>query len=216
MESFIESVIAAALSLSWSIPVAREDGTAMSVDEIDGYAVYIGGLRQPGLIPAADTSAEFPDIDYGCFKMTTFDKASEDKPSYESKFSNEICKGTRPTFPVILRGDPPEQRTITLAVEKPGAATEAAITLSVFDADFPDEGTLSINGSAPIDLFGDEAVFDEVDADITIEVPVAYWVDGDNTLLFTHDKTGGYVVNGMTVDFIDAGSIDPKPPVMTE
>jgi hypothetical protein len=93
MESFIEFVIAAALSLSWSIPVAREDGEELFLSEIEGYGVYIDGVLQPDLIDAAVTSAEFPDIDYACFKMTTFDKASEDSPSQESKFSNEVCKG---------------------------------------------------------------------------------------------------------------------------
>lgn len=206
----------AALSLYWTIPVEREDGSELLIDEINGYRVYIDEIRQTSLIPATDESAEFPDLDYACFKMTTIAKSTDDDPELESRFSNEVCKGDRPTFPVELIGDYPEQREIQFFVEKPADATLAVIELSVFDADFPDEGTLVINGSDSIGLFGDVADHDGEDVDIIISSPASVWVDGSNTLLFTHDKTNGYIINSIEIVFTTNATSQPNPPIMTE
>ncbi len=66
-----------------------------------------------------------------------------------------------------------------------------------------DEGELVINGHTAIPLFGaaGNTANDAKTTNITISTPASYWRDGNNTLLFRHTRTGGYVIKDMTVQF---------------
>ena len=83
------------------------------------------------------------------------------------------------------------------------------MTLTTYDADIPDEGELVINGNAAIALFGIEGLAgnDQNSASVTIITPASYWNDGQNTLLFRHTRTTGYVVDNLRVSFDQADSV---------
>lgn len=104
---------------------------------------------------------------------------------------------------VDLQGSAPEQALITLEVTKPASTNRAVITLTTYDADFPDEGELIINGNTPVALFGDTATNanDRKSANIILNTPAAYWRNGNNSLLFRHTRTAGYAINGINVAF---------------
>jgi hypothetical protein len=200
--------------VQWSIeaPTAREDGTPLPPDEIGSYTAYITGTvvdDEVSLsIPGADLFFVFTGRDYGCATMDTVDTDG----TRSSFRSNESCKGTFPEYLVELMGPVPEEKTIVINVSKPGNATEAAILMSVYDADFPDEGALIINGNTPISLFDDGVDGDF--SDVIITTPGSFWNDGDNTLLFTHVASGGYVVNAINIEFATMVLSPPSPPVV--
>ena len=72
-------------SLSWTAPVTRQDGSPMSLAEIEGYRVYYGGT--PGTYPnivdindstaSATTVSNVPVGDY-YIVMTTYDSAGRE------------------------------------------------------------------------------------------------------------------------------------------
>lgn len=79
-----------------------------------------------------------------------------------------------------------DQATITL----PGTLTgNVIVRLYVEDADFADEGTLTINGN-PVVLFGTNAAatYNDTLAWTTDEVPASYWHAGANSLEFTYTR----------------------------
>ena len=107
------------------------------------------------------------------------------------------------SLPVDLTGATPEESSITVTLNKPTNATNGLITLDAYDADFMEEGELIINGNAAIVLFGADGISanDAASADITISTPASYWRDGNNTLLFRHTRSGGYIIDAVTVQF---------------
>jgi hypothetical protein len=113
------------------------------------------------------------------------------------------------SFPVDLTGPAPEESSIIITVNKPADASKGLITLFVLDADFADEGELVINGNPAIPLFGTAGITDNdaKSTEITISTPASYWQDADNTLLFRHTSTAGYIINNVTVQF--EGSTEP-------
>ena len=110
---------------------------------------------------------------------------------------------TGSAFPVDLRGAAPEQASITINTQKPAGVTTGVIRLTTYDADFPDEGELVINGNAPVALFGPSGVAgnDNKSADISFSTPASYWRNGNNTLVFRHTRTQGYTIHAATVAF---------------
>jgi hypothetical protein len=107
------------------------------------------------------------------------------------------------SFPIELRGATPEETVVTLNVSKPVNVVDATITLNVFDADFPNEGELIINSNAPVVLFGNagNSGNDNNSTSVSLSTPASYWRDGDNTLLFRHTRTQGYIIDAATVTF---------------
>jgi hypothetical protein len=107
------------------------------------------------------------------------------------------------SLPIDLTGTAPEEASITVSVNKPGGATSGLIKLNVYDADIKDEGELIINGHPAVALFGSAATGanDNKSANITLSTPASYWRDGNNTLVFRHTRTGGYVIDEMVVQF---------------
>ena len=102
-----------------------------------------------------------------------------------------------------LQGGAPEEASVTVTVNKPANAVNGLLTLVAYDADFTNEGELVINGNTAIPLFGAAGVRtnDRNSANITISTPAAHWKDGNNTLLFRHISTQGYVIDDVTVVF---------------
>ena len=111
-----------------------------------------------------------------------------------------------PAFPIDLRGSIPEEASITLNTSKPANAGDAIITLATYDADFSGEGELIINGNTPVSLFGSGGIAgnDENAADISFRTPASYWRNGNNTLVFRHVNTHGFVIDAATVAFDSA------------
>ena len=66
---------------------------------------------------------------------------------------------------------------------------------------------LSINGNPAIKLFGSAGTSanDSKSTDVTFSTPASYWRDGNNTLLFKHTRTSGFVINNVMVQF-DVGA----------
>ena len=120
---------------------------------------------------------------------------------------NDAAPQTAPAFPVDLRGSIPEQASVTINASKPANAGDAIITLATYDADFSGEGELIINGNAPVSLFGSGGIAgnDENAADISFRTPASYWRNGNNTLVFRHVNTHGFVIDAATVAFESAG-----------
>jgi hypothetical protein len=105
---------------------------------------------------------------------------------------------------VDLTGNTPEEASTTINISKPAGAVSGIITLTAYDADFPDEGELVINGNPPIALFGTSGVSsnDSKSADIAIRTPASYWNNHDNTLLFRHTSSKqGYTIDAVSISF---------------
>jgi hypothetical protein len=82
------------LTLQWSAPVTRADGTPLSLSEIDGYHIYYGVSpgNYPGLIDVADSTAQavtITDMPTGTYYlvMTTYDVSGN-----ESAYSSMVKK----------------------------------------------------------------------------------------------------------------------------
>jgi hypothetical protein len=80
--------------LAWVAPVARADGSALSLSEIGGYRVYYGTTEgdYPNRIDIADGSADqltLTDLPPGTyyFVVTTYDTAGR-----ESEYSSGVVK----------------------------------------------------------------------------------------------------------------------------
>jgi len=116
------------------------------------------------------------------------------------------CAMVLPEFPVDLRGSTPEEAAITVNAGKPADAGDAIISLATYDADFPDEGELIINDNQPIMLFGSAGVSgnDQNSTNISFRTPASYWQNGNNTLVFRHVNTTGFIIDAATVSFESA------------
>jgi hypothetical protein len=84
-------------TLSWTAPVARSDGTPISLAEIDGYRIYYGESSgdypySANVTDGSAQSATVTDVPVGDYHvvMTTYDDAGR-----ESAFSTEITKTTQ-------------------------------------------------------------------------------------------------------------------------
>jgi hypothetical protein len=106
-------------------------------------------------------------------------------------------------YPIDLQNKTPEKASVVVNTNKPAGASTASVTLTTFDADFPSEGELIINGNSAIPLFGAAGTKanDQSSTNVTIDTPASFWQDGNNTLLFNHTNTAGFAVYGATVSF---------------
>ena len=107
----------------------------------------------------------------------------------------------------------PEEGTMTVNIPvDPSTATSAAIILTIYDAENPNEGNFYINGNGETAIpYGDS--YDSVDhtfAPITINK--SYLVQGDNTIRFTHLATSGFIVRDVTIRLTFTGSSDTTAP----
>lgn len=119
------------------------------------------------------------------------------------------------TFPLVLEkpeAQLPEEITVSIPVTLPAEATRSFIVLETYDPDYPNEGQLVINGKNTIQIFGTKASSANQEKTMTVEyeVPVNVWVNGGNTLRFTHVKTLGYKIHKATVRF-ETPTVPPSP-----
>ncbi|NOY17522.1 MAG: choice-of-anchor D domain-containing protein [Gammaproteobacteria bacterium] len=119
-------------------------------------------------------------------------------------------------LPFDLQNAVPEEASLTVNVTKPGEAETATISIGVYDADHSNEGELIINGNPPVSLFGAQGVSTNnvTSTNISINTPASYWNTGDNTLLFRHTSSGGFVIEDVAVSFQTA-SAPLLEPVLT-
>lgn len=110
---------------------------------------------------------------------------------------------TAPLFPIRLIGPAPEQASISFNTRKPAGATTAVVTITAYDADFPNEGALVVNSNPPVALFGTSGVAANSDKSVAIvlNVPASQWRDGSNSIVFRHTSTSGFIIEGMKVAF---------------
>jgi hypothetical protein len=93
-EPVTTSVQIGSLTLQWSAPVTRTDGTPLSLSEIDGYRIYYGvsAGNYPNQIDVADGTAQavtVTDMPVGTYYlvMTTYDNSGN-----ESAYSSMLMK----------------------------------------------------------------------------------------------------------------------------
>ena len=100
---------------------------------------------------------------------------------------------------------------IELQVQKPGETDSAFVTMWTYDADASEEGELSINGNAPLPLFGPQAQteFTKTTAPITYVLSSAIFRDGLNRMLFAHTTSRGFRIDSLGVVFRGVTEVDP-------
>ena len=136
-----------------------------------------------------------------------------------SEYSNTTTGKTlsnETDFPVILQGKQlPEEVTISLDVFKPSnVRAEATLTMLVYDADFAEEGILSVNNKGSIVLFGASGrrhVNDQRTVTVEMTTPSEWWQDGKNALRFIHTRTNGFRIESVSVDFTKGTSLGSEP-----
>lgn len=120
------------------------------------------------------------------------------------------------TFPLELRSTTlPEEKTVTFNTAINAEATNAVVSMNVYDPDFANEGVLYINGRGSIFLFGDQGVIanDTLTKTLTFNTPVSWWNNGSNSLRFVHTSTTGFTINSLSVSF--PGGFPPPPSTPT-
>ncbi len=83
-----------AVSLSWSAPVARADGNALSMGEIAGYSIYYGTKagnysNTININNASTTSASIDDLPVGTYYVVM---TTRDTTGVESSYSKSVSK----------------------------------------------------------------------------------------------------------------------------
>ena len=98
-------VLAGDVTINWTTPVEREDGTALTTDEIDRYDLYADGALLATLAGGMNESYSgtlLPGLH--CFAMKTVDTGGR-----ESVFSDELCK-------TVTSDSPPNSVTISVTI----------------------------------------------------------------------------------------------------
>lgn len=108
--------------------------------------------------------------------------------------------------PLRLTGSAPTEQ-VKFNIETLELIKSAKIVMTVFDAEFADEGMLSINGLTNIQLFNieqPELNNQTVVKEIEVDNLKALFV-GENTLTFSKVRTAGYIINELSVvlDFFE-------------
>lgn len=95
------SVLADDFDGSFTAPTERTDNTSLSIDQIDGYIVYVNGVEQPGLIPASETTFVVTITESGDHDINIRTIDSDGRPS---AMSNTITRSVSasPKAPVLL------------------------------------------------------------------------------------------------------------------
>ena len=186
-------------SSTWgNYPFSEHDATLVT-----GHSVLLTDL-------AAGTSY--------CFRVGSTD-GSENGPtiSDESTFTTLAAADYYvESVPLDLQSSTPESEDVLLTLHNiPFGTTAIELVMTVYDADFSEEGRLYINGQGPISLFGDEGLGanDSISVIIApIVTEIAWYQLGQNTLTFWHDSTAGFVIEEISLNFVtqDHDNISPK------
>ncbi len=106
-------------------------------------------------------------------------------------------------FPIDLQTKAPAVKTAEISTVLPSDAQTAYLELIVFDADFSNEGELYINNKGPYPLFNlhANASNNDVNTNITLELPASWWQEGKNVLRFKLLDTQGFRIEQASVHF---------------
>lgn len=118
---------------------------------------------------------------------------------------------TQATLPFTLNGTAPEEGTYTLAANKPSNADGCTIDITGVNL-AATYGRVYFNGSTnSLPIWATNPSNAGVSATVSLAVPVAYLVNGSNTLRFTHDTGSGYTVTAIGTPAFTTAST-PTPP----
>ena len=93
------------VTINWTTPTEREDGTALTTDEIDRYDLYADGALFTTLAGGMnETFSGSMTPGEHCFAMKTVDTGNR-----ESVFTSEVCK-------IVTSDSPPNSVTISVTV----------------------------------------------------------------------------------------------------
>ena len=135
------------------------------------------------------------------YRVVAFNVSGKSAPS------NEAIVTYFAAYPVTLQAAAPESGVIALTLALPKTATESKLQITagptMTQADATSVALLYINGNGPLDLFRAASGLPNTGKDVsfTLPVPVAYWKDGENRLLFVHEKDPGYTIKAAQVIF---------------
>lgn len=118
---------------------------------------------------------------------------------------------TQTTLPFLLNGTAPEEGTYTLTANKPSNADGCTIQITGVNL-AASYGRCYFNGSTnSVALWATAPGNAGISATVSLAVPVAYMVNGSNTLRFTHDSGSGYTITAIgTPSFTTP--VTPTPP----
>lgn len=118
---------------------------------------------------------------------------------------------TQTTLPFTLNGTAPEEGTYTLTANKPSNADGCTIDITGVNL-AATYGRVYFNGSTnSLPIWATNPSNAGVSATVSLAVPVAYLVNGSNTLRFTHDTGSGYTVTAIGTPAFTTAST-PTPP----
>lgn len=118
---------------------------------------------------------------------------------------------TQTTLPFTLNGTAPEEGTYTLTANKPSNADGCTIQITGVNL-AASYGRVYFNGSANSLALWPTAPWNAgISATVTVAVPVAYLVNGNNTLRFTHDSGSGYTITAIGTPVFTTPAT-PTPP----
>jgi len=118
---------------------------------------------------------------------------------------------TQTTLPFTLNGTAPEEGTYTLTANKPSNADGCTIQITGVNL-AASYGRVYFNGSTnSLALWPTAPGNAGISATVTVAVPVAYLVNGSNTLRFTHDSGSGYTITAIGTPVFTTPAT-PTPP----
>ena len=111
-----------------------------------------------------------------------------------------VLAAGKQTLPLQFTSTTPETLTTSLQVTVPAGATASTLSVSCFDCDHTDWGSVSINGGARIALWPGPGP-SNASGTIRISVPASAWKTGSNTLAFTHSQYVAGRIDALSVSF---------------
>lgn len=140
---------------------------------------------------------------------------------------------TQTTLPFTLNGTAPEEGTYTITANKPSNADGCTIAITGVNLDAA-YGRCYVNGSSnSVAVWATNGANTGISATVSLAIPVAYMVNGSNTLRFTHDSGAGYTITAIgtpafttpstatppatqtSLPFVLTGSILPEDAILT-
>lgn len=118
---------------------------------------------------------------------------------------------TQTTLPFTLNGTAPEEGTYTLTANKPSNADGCTIAITGVNL-AASYGRCYVNGSSnSVAVWATAPGNAGISATVSLSIPVAYMVNGSNTLRFTHDSGAGYTITAIGTPVFTT-PVTPTPP----
>lgn len=104
---------------------------------------------------------------------------------------------TQTALPFTLNGTAPQEGTYTITANKPSNADGCTIAITGVNLAAP-YGRCYVNGSTnSVAIWATAPGNAGISATVSLAIPVAYMVNGSNTLRFTHDSGTGYTITAI-------------------